>query len=167
MGGKLSFSCQFRLFFMQKIVLFLFAAVCFCGATHADPLMTRLENLRPELLRQPVPEWRFAEGDITNAVQPDFDDSSWRVVSPRFSWRSETNKVWFRTKITIPAEVAGQSTMGLPIQLELDLSNHCEIYVNGELRDDFRGGAGEWLLTEHAQPGPGVFRGATGGRAAS
>lgn len=123
-----------------------------CGATRADVLLDKLEGLRPKLLREPIEEWRMAKGDNTNAINPDFDDSSWQVISPRFSWRG-TDVIWFRKIITIPATIAGQTTAGFPVRLELGLGVRCEVYVNGQLRDDLRSVPGDWLLTDHAQPG--------------
>ncbi len=137
---------------MRKILLFFLAAGWICNTANADSLMDKLAGMRPEMLRQPVGEWRYAVGDDTNAAQPNFDDSSWQVVSPRFAWQG-TNVVWFRKTIILPPEVAGQPTQNFPIEVEVELSNHCEVYINGELRDDFRGGAGEWLLAQQAQPG--------------
>jgi alpha-mannosidase len=74
------------------------------------------------------------------------------VVTPSFTWRG-TNVFWLRAKITVPAEMAGVATTGLPIRLELGFSNQCGLYVDGQLRDNFRGDGGEWVLTNSAAPG--------------
>lgn len=138
---------------MQKIILF--ALVGICTIANADSLTNRLERMRPELTRQfgvPLDQWRFQQTDVTNAESPGFDDSSWQVVSPRFSWIGQSNTVWLRTKVTIPATVAGLSVADVPVRLEVGLSNRCVLYINGQQRDDFRRNT-EYTLTEHAQPG--------------
>ena len=113
-----------------------------------------MEQSRSEFVRQfSIPmDWRFEAADITNADEPNFDDSSWQRISPRFSWGG-TNTVWFRSRIVVPATVAGQSTGNLPLMLELRMTNSGELYVDGRLIEEGRRMSGLDTLTEHAQPG--------------
>jgi hypothetical protein len=93
---------------MRKITLIVTLLVGICCAAKGDAFMDQMGRLRNECVRQfGVPmNWRFEDADITNAEQPDFDDSSWRTISPRFSWGG-SNTVWFRSAITVPATVGG------------------------------------------------------------
>ncbi len=139
---------------MRKKILVIFALFGICAAAQADSLTDRLERTRPEVIRQfsmPVENWRFEQGEIANAEQPGFDDSSWQVVSSRYSWLG-TNTAWLRARITIPATVAGLSTAGLAVRLELGLTNQGRLFVDGQQRDQFRGNS-QYTLTTHAQPG--------------
>src|SRR5215469_3297973 len=127
--------------FMRKTIFLVFAFVGICSAANADSLTNRLEQMRPELIKQfsvPLEQWRFQQADITNAERPDFDDGSWQVISPRFSWSDPSNTIWFRAKVTVPATVAGLSVANVPVRLELGLSNRCVLYIDGQQRDDFR-----------------------------
>ncbi|HEV2320438.1 MAG TPA: glycoside hydrolase family 38 C-terminal domain-containing protein, partial [Verrucomicrobiae bacterium] len=69
-----------------------------------------------------------------------------------YSWAG-LGTVWFRSTITIPETVAGQSTVNIPLTLDLNLPNQGEVYVNGALVAEFRRLTGPEPLTEHAQPG--------------
>ena len=113
-----------------------------------------MEELRAEFVRQfNIPmDWRFEPADIANSEQPNFNDSSWQKVSPRFTWAG-TNTVWFRSKITVPATMAGQSTANLPLMLDLRVMNQGELYVDGRLIEEGRRMSGLETLTEQAQPG--------------
>lgn len=139
---------------MRKITLFVILLFGICRISGAQPFVDHMARLRAEFVRQlGVPlEWRFCKADFTNFEQPDFDDSSWQKVSPRFSWTG-TNTVWFRAKITVPASVAGESTANFPLMLELRMTNSGEIYVDGQLVEESRRLTGLETLTKQAQPG--------------
>jgi alpha-mannosidase len=141
----------------SKIFLPLFFAwVVVCVRAGADSLTDQLASMQSGLAKQfsvPIEQWRFQHADLTNAAQPDFDDSAWQSVSPGFSWSGRGTSVWFRTKINIPTKVLGQSIAGFPVRLELGMNCKCEIYVDGLLREGFRHDTGLYTLTEHARPG--------------
>lgn len=144
----------YRLFFMQKIRVILLILLGICSAK-ADSLTNRLEQMRLQLPSQftvPVAQWRFSQTDITNAEQPNFDDSSWQKVGPGASWEG-TNWVWFRATVTVPATVEGQAVADVPVRFEAGMNGRCILYVDGVQKDDFRGDNGRYTLTEHAQPG--------------
>jgi alpha-mannosidase len=144
---------------MQKIVLAALTWVSVCVPLHADTeeLTNRLEQIRPELVRQfslPIKHWRFYQPAVTGAEQTDFDDRAWQEVSPEFSWQGSDSNAMFRAQITIPATIAGQPVEGAAVRLQLRMTNRCELYVDGQLRDAFRANlAGRYTLTEHARPG--------------
>jgi alpha-mannosidase len=116
--------------------------------------MDRMDTLREQFARQfHVPmQWRFEDADITNSEQPYFNDGLWQTISPRFSWAG-TNTVWFRSTITIPATVGGQSTANRALMLELAMPNQGDLYVNGRLMAESRRLTGLETLTEQPQPG--------------
>lgn len=147
---------------LRKIILPAFIVLaCIAGdndsRAHADEFTNRLERMRPQIVRLfsvPLTPWRFHEPAVAGAEQPDFDDSAWQSVSPAYSWDGDMTNAWFRAKITIPATVRGQPVAGAAARFELRMTNRCELYVDGQLRDAVRGGTlGRYTLTEHAQPG--------------
>ncbi|HTV40569.1 MAG TPA: glycoside hydrolase family 38 C-terminal domain-containing protein [Candidatus Sulfotelmatobacter sp.] len=139
---------------MRKITLFVILLLGIGYISRAEPFTNQMEKSRDEFARQfSIPmEWRFERADIANSEQPNFDDSSWQKVSPRFSWAG-TNTVWFRSKIIVPAAIAGQSTANFPLMLELRMTNSGELYVDGRLIEEGRRMSGLDILTEQAQPG--------------
>lgn len=145
-----------RFFVRRRWALIAILAAAFCGMAKADSFADRLQQLRNQFARQfsvPIEDWRFEEGDITNAEQPDFDDSSWRPVPPGFSWPRRDGTVWLRAKIIVPERVGGQPTTGFPARIEVGVRGRCELYVNGQLRDDFRGNDGRYTVGGSAHPG--------------
>ncbi|HEY1791062.1 MAG TPA: glycoside hydrolase family 38 C-terminal domain-containing protein [Verrucomicrobiae bacterium] len=139
---------------MRKIAVLVTLLLEVLNVSRADPFMDRMGTLRSEFVRQfQVPmEWRFEAADVTNAEQPNFDDGSWRKISPQFSWTG-TNTVWFRTSITVPATAGGQSAANCPLILELGMTNQGELYVNGRLIAESRRLTGPETLTQEARPG--------------
>jgi alpha-mannosidase len=140
-----------------RIILSLFGAACFTSVSLAgvEDLTNRLENLRPQVVRQfsvPVEQWRFHQPAVPSAEQPDFDDSSWQSVSPGFSWEEQTTNAMLRAHVTIPATVAGLPVEGMAVRLQLGVNEKSELFVNGKLRDDFRGDS-QYTLSDHAHPG--------------
>jgi alpha-mannosidase len=124
--------------------------------TSADPLTDKLSLLDSNLVQQfsvPIEHWRFSRPDVPGGERPDFDDGAWQEVSPGYSWTGESTKVWFRATATIPATVAGQSTEGLPVRLDLGMDDDGEIYVDGQLKEAFHWDDGRYTLTEHSRAG--------------
>ena len=92
--------------------------------------------------------WRYAIGYIPGAENgglvaesvggsparlPDYDDTGWEIcddlparVSGGFTF------VWYRTTITVPEIISGQSTDGMRIQFETCVDDHGEIWIDGE-----------------------------------
>lgn len=126
------------------------------GRSRADELTNQLTKLSAEVVRQfsgPIDDWRFSQPDVDGGERPDFNDSAWQKVSPGFSWSGADQSAWFRTKVSIPATIAGQAVEGRAVRLDLGMNCRCEIYVNGQLREAFRGNNGFYTLAVHAQPG--------------
>jgi alpha-mannosidase len=139
---------------MRKITLFVVLLAGICSISRADPFVDRMGTLWNQYVQEfRIPmDWRFEDADITNSEQPNFDDSSWRRISSRFSW-SDTNTVWFRSTITIPATVGGQSTANFALMLNPGMTYQGDIYVDGRLIAEARRLTGPETLVEQAQPG--------------
>jgi alpha-mannosidase len=140
----------------MKTFLLMLASVGIWLQTRADALTDRLEPLRTNLMQQfsvPLQAWRFHQPDIASAEQPEFDDTTWRTVTPGFSWSGENTKVWFRTTAVIPETVAGQRIAGLPVRFDLGMDDDGEIYIEGQLKEAFHWDEGRYTLSAHARPG--------------
>ena len=76
--------------------------------------------------------------DITpHAGAADFDDTAWETIAPeglearRGNGRLAFN--WYRTKITLPARVAGLDVAGSTVLFELVVDDYAEVWVDGQL----------------------------------
>ena len=133
------------------------AALAFIGqGVHGDTITDKLTALEPgavQLLSVPVEHWRFHLPDVAGGEQVSFDDHTWTEVVPGYSWPVENTKTWFRATVTIPTMIAGQSTEGLPVRLDVGMDDDGELYVDGRLKEAFHWDEGHYTLTEHAQAG--------------
>lgn len=101
----------------------------------------------------PVAGWRFSRPDTAGEEMPSYDDSGWQKVTVGFSWPGVNTNVWFRTKIVIPAEVNGQSVAGCPVRFDLGVDDDGQLYIDGQLKEQFHWDDCRYTLTEHALPG--------------
>ena len=59
-------------------------------------------------------EWKFSEGDNLFWKNPDFDDSSWQIVTLPSTWEAHSNYTqdnvfgWYRRELMIPADLKGK-----------------------------------------------------------
>ncbi len=141
---------------IRRILFFAVVGMMVCGTASAGTQMDRLGYVESEMAQEysmPIENWRFNQANITDAQQPGCNDETWQTVSPGFSWSAKNQGVWFRTKIVIPPKMAGQSVEGVPVQLQLGVNPHAELYLDGQLKEAFGGDNGLYTLTEHARPG--------------
>jgi gluconolactonase len=72
------------------------------------------------------------------ATAADFDDSSWDRIAPATLQARRGNGrlsfTWYRTTVTIPAELGGFRTAGSTAVLEVVADDYAEISVNGKLQ---------------------------------
>jgi len=84
-------------------------------------------------------QWRYTtERPPENWMQPEFDDSGWKVGKSGFGTEGTpgaivgtkwaTGEIWLRTKITMP-KLSPEDVVWLEVHHDED----CEIYVNGKL----------------------------------
>ena len=100
-----------------------------------------------------VRNWRWHLGEAPGAERVDFDDSKWERVDLGFKWWPHDSTGWFRTRITVPESINGIPVKGGTIRMKAGVDNAAQAYVNGALKQDFERSKGDFILTEHAQPG--------------
>src|SRR5260370_36508132 len=111
-----------------------------------------------ELDQLPAEEWRFHAGDLAHGESPDLDDSSWKLVKPRFDASKEA--VWFRRLIDVPRSHHGYDLTGARIWFSFGAGANGPIpeivYFNGRrvaLGDDLE----PIVLFDKAKPGDKVL----------
>ncbi len=105
------------------------------------------------LLEADVREWRWHLGEAAGAEQPGFDDSQWQTVSLGFQWYPHNSTGWFRARITVPDHVNGIPMKGGVLRMRAGVDNGAKAYVNGVFKQEFEWAKGDFVLSEHAQPG--------------
>ena len=100
-----------------------------------------------------VRNWRWHLGEAPGAERVDFDDSKWERVDLGFKWWPHDSTGWFRTRITVPESINGIPVKGGTIRMKAGVDNAAQAYVNGALKQDFEWAKGDFILTDHAQPG--------------
>ena len=88
-------------------------------------------------LADAMPEFKTTYDIEPHAELLGFDDSSWpEMPATELGARRGGGMVsffWFRTILTIPAEVAGFATAGAKAVLRVNIDDYAEIWVNGEM----------------------------------
>lgn len=101
------------------------------------------------------------------AGTPNFDKASWQnVVATDLETRRGNgllSHVWYRTTVTIPANVGALATAGTRVIFELVADDYSEVWINGKLRRSFGAHANGVIggynarqrvwLTDNAKPG--------------
>ena len=79
----------------------------------------------------------FEGGEPSPARLPDYDDSGWEEITdlPQRNSGGFTF-CWYRTTITIPDTVDGNSTGGMRVQFETCVDDYGEIWIDGECNRD-------------------------------
>ena len=95
--------------------------------------------------------WRFQSGDVTNAVQPGFDDSAWQAVSVPHNWGWQEAQqgqnyyrgpAWYRRELNLGAPQTGRRYF---LRFEA-ASTVADVYLNGQLLGSHRGGFGAFCF---------------------
>jgi gluconolactonase len=88
-------------------------------------------------LSDAMPEFKTTYDIEPYAGVSGFDDSDWPVVAPtELGARRGGGMIsffWFRTMVTMPANVAGFDTSGAMAVLRVNVDDYAEIWVNGEM----------------------------------
>jgi len=83
------------------------------------------------------PEFTSTYDIDPHAGEADYDDAAWPVISATdLGAKRGGGKVsflWFRAKLTIPAEIGGFATAGTKAVLTANVDDYAEIWVNGAL----------------------------------
>ncbi len=98
---------------------------------------------------------RFKAGDIPGAEQPDYDDASWKKITPGFRWGKPNTIAWFRFPIRILDELHGKK-VGLVVSsggLGGGFHGECLAYIDGKPRQGIDKNHHELLLAPRARKG--------------
>jgi len=106
--------------------------------------------------------WKFLRKDQSGAQGTAFDDASWTAVSLPHTWNATDGQDggnnyyrgvgWYRRHYTLPAEAAGKR-----VYLQFDGANVVsDVYVNGTLLGQHRGGFARFRFDATAALQPGV-----------
>jgi len=106
----------------------------------------------------PAEEWRFHSGDLPHGESSDLDDSSWKLVKPRFDAAKDSG--WLRRTIEVPQSHHGYDLTGARIWFSIDTNANGPvpeiIYFNGRrvaLGDDLE----PIVIFDKAKPGEKVL----------
>jgi len=105
------------------------------------------------LLDSNVHEWRWKLGESRGAEKPEFDDLKWEHVDIGFRWWPHDSAGWFRTRIKIPETINGIPLKGGEVRMKAGVDNGARAFVNGAFKQEFEWSKGDFILTEHSQPG--------------
>jgi beta-galactosidase len=95
--------------------------------------------------------WHFLRADVEGAAQPVFDDSNWQTVTVPHTWNAQDGQDgsdyyrgpgWYRHTFGVPATAEGRRVF---LRFE-GASTVTEVYVNGQLAGEHRGGFGAFCL---------------------
>ena len=149
--GSEDASGRMRRHAMEILIWLCLALFSLCLESTVQGEVTRQQLDR--WLDSTVHGWRWHFGEAPGAEQPGFDDSGWDTVDVGFKWWPHDSTGWFRARITIPEKINEIPTRGSIIRLHAGVDNAARAYVNGAFRQDFVWAKGDFILTEHAQPG--------------
>ncbi len=85
-----------------------------------------------QLITPVAVDWRFHPGDDPRWAQPNFDDSSWKLMQPADDWDAQgyseqQGLAWFRFRVLVPASMA-------PLVMQLPrIDRSYQLFANGEL----------------------------------
>src|SRR5580704_9938463 len=95
--------------------------------------------------------WRFLRADVEGAAEPIFDDSNWKSVTLPHTWNAQDGQDgsdyyrgpgWYRRTFEVPANGEGRRVF---LRFE-GASTVAEVYVNGQLAGEHRGGFGAFCI---------------------
>jgi alpha-mannosidase len=78
-----------------------------------DKIAKLLLEIKPTIHReaQPIPRFKFYEGDALRANAPEFDDSAWSDFDIGSTWGGYDVRAWFRARVPIPAAWRGEKVV--------------------------------------------------------
>jgi len=121
----------------------------FPGGVHALDLRGELDAL----VDSSVQDWAWRLGESPGAEAADFDDRAWQRVPLGFTWLPHESEGWFRKRIAIPKTFCGIPIEGKQLRLKVSIDNGGKAYVDGVFKQEFEWAKGDFVLTDHAQPG--------------
>ena len=97
-----------------------------------------------------IGNWKFKMNAPEEASQTGYDDSDWETRTTGKGWQGEMQYAWYRTVIKLPEEIDGYRVKGRPLRLIANTNDKGEIWINGRLVQQFRGGDGNIIVTNSA-----------------
>ena len=84
-----------------------------------------------------LPEYKTTYDIAPHAGEAGFDDSHWPVIAPvdlaAKRGGGRVSFIWYRTRLTMPAEIGAFATSGTIAVLTANIDDYAEIWVNGQL----------------------------------
>lgn len=143
-----------RTYSLTLLLLPMLLVAATCQPAQADTVTDQLNQLTAQqFVTLPLNTWKFHQPDIRGGEAVNLDDTAWQTVAPGFEWQGENSQVWFRKRYVVPASVAGVSTEGDALRLEVGMDDDGEIYVDGKLITRFHWDDGHIVLADHTHPG--------------
>lgn len=120
----------------------------------APDLPQALQRLQA-MTRLELTAWRFHPPDLSHGENPALDDSAWQAVTVIPGERHQHHGAgWYRTRVTIPPELAGERLRGARLEFVLRGGPRVRVFFNGGLVEQ---GPTQALapvpFAERAQPG--------------
>ena len=143
---------MFILAFVVHSPMLLLAAALVASVCVLDKGVSKTISRLDGLINPFAGAWRYKAGDCPGAEAADFDDSSWKKCAPGQKWEGE-QIAWFRGVITIPEHVVGIRTIGSHVQFRAGIDQDGQIFVNGQLRQQFWRDHCNIVLTEQSEAG--------------
>lgn len=86
--------------------------------------------------------WKFSDKPGKKPSSPEKDDSGWTPVRLSHRWKGGKSSGWYRTVFEMPETVNGFPFTGGEIELEFEVEDTADVYVNGRrVKNIKRGGA--------------------------
>ncbi|MEW6201985.1 MAG: glycoside hydrolase family 38 C-terminal domain-containing protein [bacterium] len=148
---------------MKKFALFtaiLFVTLLSTGhqAQALDTKLTAAINKMKKIVHYPVRGWRMTDSlSKEEVLNPDTSNKKFRQGGIGLVWAKGPVEFWLRAKYVVPENIYTIPVAGSKIGFRANIEDHGEIYVNGELRQEFRRSGGYVVLTENAKPGEEFF----------
>lgn len=107
-------------------------------------------NIHPPKNGIPITGWKFKMKASDTASKTIFDDSNWDIRNTGDRWQGEMQHAWYRKEIILPNTIDGFQVEGRPIRIFINANDKGELWVNGNLKQKFKGSDGSLLLTNSA-----------------
>lgn len=125
---------------------------------YKEKIAKRLEEIETSIYRrqEPVTSFKVKEGKEPGLQDPALNDSSWANYTSGSPWGGYGKYQWFRTKLTVPKEFAGEQIafrLDSPGDVLWKNSAEYTVYVNGKLNQGLDSFHHELILADKARAG--------------
>jgi alpha-mannosidase len=125
---------------------------------YKEKIAKRIEEIEISIYRREVPvtSFKVKEGKEPGLQDPDLNDSSWSNYTAGTPWGGYGKYQWFRTKLIVPKEFAGEQIafrLDSPGDVLWKNSAEYTVYVNGKLNQGLDSFHHELILADKAKAG--------------